>query len=180
MEMSSSSPRRSRAASPPTEPAAPIPPRSVQASQPVCLWKKPCAARRILSQPRSRSIMPGTESTRSIMRRRADDIFFPSLLPHRFDRRRRLRLLLAFPGALPELDALPNCADDERLRMLRSGLGHDFIDRAPRRDRLEQFLELAFRVHVDRFFHELRQVRRGLFENKFSRPNEVAVQIDRP
>ena len=63
--------------------------------------------------------------------------------------------------------------------MLRSGLGHDFIDRASRRDRLEQFLELAFRVHVDRFFHELRQVRRGLFENKFSRRHEVAVQVDR-
>src|SRR4051812_16072068 len=215
--MSSNSPRRSRAASPRMELAAPIRPRLRQASRLACRWKKPSGAPKILSPPRSNNITHGAASTPSIIRRAAFRstgilpvgpigvspvdrsknggetpacptgkmpvlrnridrvspyqfrILFPPPFSHRLDRRRCLRLLFAFPGPFPKLDTFPDSAHRECLGMLGPDLRHHLIDRAPRRNCLEQFLKLAFRVHVDRLFHELRQFRRGLFEDKFPR-----------
>src|SRR5207245_9519441 len=81
-------------------------------------------------------------SDRLVPRRDCAFCLFPALQFHRFLCRRCLRLLLASTVTFSENDSLPDCLDDESFVMFRSGLRKDFINGAPRRNALQQFLQM--------------------------------------
>src|SRR3954453_17336701 len=103
----------------------------------------------------------------------------PPFLAHRLYRCRSLGLFLTLPAALPELDSFPGRAHHKRLRMLRAGLRDYFVDRAPRRDGLKQFLQLPLGIDVLRLLNQLGKIGRRLFQDKPAGREKIAVEIDR-
>ena len=105
--------------------------------------------------------------------------FFPQLLLHRFLRGGGFRLLLAPAFALAQRHPFPEDADEKGLLVLASAFGEQLVNRAARRDGLEQFLEMTFRINIDRFHFDLRQIRRRQREKKTARGREIGIEIDR-
>ncbi len=94
-------------------------------------------------------------------------------------RRSGLRLLFAPAGSLPERHPFPHYSHDKRLFVFGTALRNQFINRAARRNCLQQFLQMAFRVNVDRILGELRKFRAHRGEDDVAHSREIAVQIDR-
>src|SRR5207245_11044323 len=89
-------------------------------------------------------------------------LVFPALHLHRFFAVRRLLLFFASTTTFPENDSFPDRLHHKSFVVLRSGLGKDFINGAPRRDALQQFLQITLGIDIDRFFRQLGQILVGL------------------
>ena len=105
--------------------------------------------------------------------------FLPAFHFQRFKRSRGLRLFFAATGALAKNNSLPNNLRGKHLFMFRPALRNQFIHRTVRRNALQQFLEVAFRVDVDRLFRQLLEIGLRLRENEFPHRFQIAVQINR-
>ena len=62
------------------------------------------------------------------------------------------------------------------LLVLRAGLAHHGINRAAGRERLQEFLETAFGVHVHRLVLEILDIRLGLPQDKLPHGFQIAVE----
>src|SRR6516162_7328751 len=80
---------------------------------------------------------------------------------------------------MPKDNAFPNRLHDKRFLVLRSALRKQFVNRTARRNALQQFLQMALRINIDRFLRDLLEIGSRLFENKFFGRSQIAIEVDR-
>src|SRR5438309_3815421 len=105
-------------------------------------------------------------------------LFLPSLQSQRLRCGSRFRLLFASSAPATKHNPFPNCLHDKGFVVFWTALRNQFVNRALRRNALQQLLQMTFRIDVDRFFRQLRETFLRLRQNEFPSFLQAAVQIN--
>src|SRR4051812_38584737 len=103
---------------------------------------------------------------------------FPLAQLQGFDSRCGLGVFFTASCSFTEIITFSEDAHNKSLCVLWPCLRNQFIDRAPRRDRLQQLLEMTFRVYIDRIFCDQRKLCAHLLQDEAPHCRKIAVEIN--